>query len=57
MDHFLLSANAVLPMFVQLAAGFLSQKAGLEGCYRPGDVPEQFCNHGHSYRTGSGWPG
>ena len=29
MDHFLLSANAVLPMFVQLAAGFLSQKAGI----------------------------
>ena len=29
MDHFLLSANAVLPMFLQLAAGFLSQKAGI----------------------------
>ena len=29
MDHFMLSANAVLPMFLQLAAGFLSQKAGI----------------------------
>ena len=29
MDNLILSANAVLPMFMLLAAGFLSQKAGL----------------------------
>ena len=29
MDHFLLSANAVLPMFLTLAAGYISQKAGI----------------------------
>ena len=29
MDHFMLSANAVLPMFLQLAAGYISQKAGI----------------------------
>ena len=29
MENFMLSANAVLPMFLLLAAGFLSQKAGV----------------------------
>ena len=29
MDHFFLSANAVLPMFLTLAAGYISQKAGI----------------------------
>ena len=29
MENFMLSANAVLPMFLQLAAGYLSLKAGL----------------------------
>lgn len=29
MDNFILSANAVLPMFLQLAAGYLAQKLGI----------------------------
>ena len=29
MNNFLLSANAVLPMFLQLAAGYVSQKIGI----------------------------
>ena len=29
MDNFMLSVNAVVPMFLLLAAGFLSQRAGI----------------------------